>query len=111
MIRPVDTSAKDLWIGLFEVSPKPGTEFDHAGAYVQIVAPAASEVEYVSRARSALDEVGFDAVEWEDVFPLGPEWPPSDADPSLVEAAAEAQEQDDVAWGNWHVFPDEAESA
>jgi uncharacterized NAD(P)/FAD-binding protein YdhS len=87
-----------------------GTDFDAAGAYVQIVAPAASESDYVSRARAALAEIGFDAIEWEDVYPLGPDWPPADAEPSIVAAVDEARRQNDAAWGNWHRFPPEDDS-
>jgi hypothetical protein len=109
-VPPVE--AEEVWIGLFEVTPRPGTtNFDAAGAFVQIVAPAVSESEYVARALAALADVGFDAVEWEDVYPLGPDWPPHDAHPSLVAAVAEARKRNHAAWGDWHLFPHEDESA
>jgi hypothetical protein len=99
-----------IWIGLFEVAPQAGTEFDAAGAYVQIVASAASESDYVSCAQAALAAVGFDAIEWEDVYPLGPDWTPADAEASIVAAVEEARARNDAAWGDRHTFPPDDDS-
>src|SRR4051794_40284599 len=43
----------DVWIGLFEVVPRPQTKYDGGGVFVQVVAQAASETEYLDRARAA----------------------------------------------------------
>ena len=67
-----------------------------AGAYVQVATCAMSVDSYIAKAAAALSEEGFEVVEWDDVLPVGLGRPPSDADPSLVDAGTWAIEHEDV---------------
>jgi hypothetical protein len=97
---------RPVWIGLAEVAPLPDYHpyQGEAGAFVQVVARAESSDDYQQRAEDAIREVGFHVTEWDDVFPLGPDWPPADAAPALVDAVRDAIRDDAVGWGNWHRF-------
>lgn len=103
---------EQLWIGLAEVIPRTGTQAraGMTGAYVQVAACAMSVDSYVAKAEAALIEEGFEVVEWDDVLPVGPGWPPSDADPSLVEAGRWAIEHDDVGLADLHWFPEQGDN-
>jgi hypothetical protein len=79
-----------------------------AGAYVQVATCAVSVDTFIARAAAALFEEGFEVLVWEDVLPVGPGWPSSDADPSLVAAGSWAIEHNDVGLADLHWFPEQS---
>lgn len=65
----------DIWIGRFDVKPRPGNDAlgIAKGAFVNVVALATDEDDYVQIVKAATDNYGFDIVRWEDVVRLS-EW-------------------------------------
>ncbi len=62
----------DTWIGLIEVEPQPGNDSldDAVGAFVNVVALASSEQEFVDLVRSTMNEHGFRILAMRDVVSL-----------------------------------------
>jgi hypothetical protein len=86
--------SKQVWIGLAHIRQRPGAGvlMDENEAWVQILAMGASAAEYRAAAVDALDHLGFDLQQLEDVDPLEQRLRSFAVDESLIIKAAEVRE-------------------
>ena len=100
------------WIGLVEVfGPRNKTlsEEKPKGAFVNVIALACSEQEFFSRVREALEELGFDILDLEDVEPYAERTKKYKIDPKLKEMAAKIDSKNPIGFGTFHMYRPEVE--
>jgi len=98
-----------VWIGLFEVAPRPGTEFPDKGAYVNVVGPARTAADFERKVRAALAEAGFELINVENRERLEHRLTKRHVDPELIVLADESRRMGAVRLAEFHSWVREEE--
>ena len=88
------------------VRPRPGNQLlgDSRGAYVNVLALANDEPQFVEKATLALSALGFDIFEVEDVEPLQDRATRVLIDDELIRLAEEVRASGETQLGTFHAF-------
>jgi hypothetical protein len=98
-----------MWIGMVEVKCPPQNDIlDGAkGAYVNIVAPAASEKDFYHQVEKAVKSLDLNLVNIDDAEPLSQRMTDYQVDEEIEKIAQEATEQNSLRFGTFHTFVDD----
>jgi hypothetical protein len=104
-----------LWIGLFEVKPRPGSPGPDwwteppkiAGAFVNALGMAEDLTAFEEKVKSALDAMDLEAVSIDDVEAFDQRALRHKLDEDLIELAREARESNEVMFDTFHTYPHE----
>jgi hypothetical protein len=97
---------KQVWIGLAEVTQRPGAGvlMDRNGAYVNVLALAASASEFHQTAEAALTKLGFQMVELEDSEPIDKKLEGAEGGVELLALAREVEASGEPRFGPFHTW-------
>ena len=98
---------KEVWIGLVRVRPRPKSdilEFDK-GAYVNVLAFASNETDYLAQVKKALKQYALTLEETEDVEPFSQRKTKYELSKELYRLAQETSATQEVRVGVFHTFP------
>ena len=97
---------KHLWVGLVGATQRPGVKIlgNCKGGYATVVASASGSRAFRNRVRKALDELGLDLIELDDVKVLTGGGARFRSDEELRQMARTVREIDSVAFGTFYVF-------
>jgi len=100
---------QQVWIGLLQVKQRPGTGtlLDRNLAFVNAVAPAIDERDFRRSVAQALDGMGFDLMDVEDVETVEERQRQHQIDPELLRSAAEAKARQTPQFGTFHTWTSE----
>jgi hypothetical protein len=98
--------AKTVWIGLAEVSQRPGAGvlMDRNAAAVNVLALACDRESFERAVSDAFDRMGFDVVGLEDPEPLARRLEVATVDEELLKRADDVRETGQVQFGTWHTW-------
>jgi hypothetical protein len=96
----------EVWIGLVEVVPRPGTDLlgSVSGAFVNFLVLATNESEYRDRVQTATSECGLKTVKIEDIEPLRMRLSRTSIDDELMSLAEEIEKRGGFKFGTFHTF-------
>lgn len=102
---------REVWIGLAQVSPKPGNAiFDGApGAFSNVLCLARDETEFRSMVEEIFGGLGFKVREMMDIEPLEQRWRYGVADDEILALAGQLSESMPLVYDTFYVYESEFE--
>jgi hypothetical protein len=104
----IERDERQKWIGLARVEPQPGnSDLGGAatGAFVGVIAFAASVDDYDRMITAALNEEGFNVLEIEDIQTFAERLQGDSLAPDVLDLAESVDETNPIAIGTFHCFP------
>lgn len=101
----------NIWIGLVEVKPRPGTDFlgsDEKGAYVTTLALAQDAKDFETVVAQALDALGLDMIGTDETELYSERIARFEVDQLVRDSAQSLSEANCVSFCTFHTFPFEA---
>ena len=101
-----------LWKALVGASQRPGISFlgDAIGGYVNVVASATDLPDFEQKVKRALDELGLELIEIDEVQALPMILSSARVSEEVLNMAKTVRRQGSVAFGTFYVFSDAKES-
>ena len=94
-----------LWRSLIGIKQRPGVTFlgNAIGAYTNVVASADDIPHFRSKVENALDELGLDLIEIEDIHPIAQEVESDRLPDEIARMIQTVNEVDSVAFGTFYI--------
>ena len=100
---------KNIWIGLADVLPRPGSDAlqsGGAGAHVQVLARAKNAEVFQDVVKEGLGVMGFDVITFEDVELFSDRIRSYEVDETVLEAARQVDSGQSMAFGTFYTYPE-----
>lgn len=101
---------KEVWIGLLGIKPLPGNDLlspGALGAYVQTLAWASSQNEYLAEIGKALKDYGFSLEEYNDLEPIAVRSRKMQLEDPILKLASEVRATKNVRFGIFNNYFDD----
>lgn len=94
------------WIGLVEISDKPGNEIlnDSTGAFVIVLASALSARDFTNKVKENIESMGLEFIQIEDVELFSERAEKNELDKNIINLAIEVIETGEIRFGDFHTF-------
>lgn len=106
MDKLVKSRANNLWKALVGTVQRPGVRFlgEAKGGYVNVVASAADVSEFEQKVKLALDELGLDLIDIDDIEVLPLTLSKAHVSQEVLTMAKTVRKIDSVAFGTFYIF-------
>jgi hypothetical protein len=99
----------EMWVALVGACQRNGVSFlgNAGGGYVNVVASATTPEHFLRKVRKALDEVGLELIDIDDLEPLSMRLSKKTVSEEILTMARTVEKIDSVAFGMFYTFDDE----
>jgi hypothetical protein len=96
----------NIWIGLAQVSSRPDNDLlgGPKGAYVNVLAIAASTEDFIAKVKKAVKDLDLDFIHIEDVEPFSERCKSYEINAGIMNIAIEVSESSELRFGDFHTF-------
>lgn len=101
---------KQLWMSLVGALQRPGIHFlgDAKGGYVHVIAEASNQAEFEQKVSDALDELGLDLIDIDDVKALPLKLSDAQLSKELLTMAKTVRRTGSIAFGTFYPFEEDS---